>query len=80
MCDNKIKECPVDVLICGMEASETQSLDEIFDVMPNIVIVGLMNDGRRICVCSEDVGSSELILLIRSALSRKENDYYIIEN
>ena len=67
---NKIKECPVDVLICGMEASETQSLDKVFDVIPNVVVVGLINDGRRICVCSEDVGPSELISLIKSALTR----------
>jgi DNA-binding NarL/FixJ family response regulator len=55
----------IDVLIMGMRDDTPHDFcREILDRFPQILIVGLVNDGRMAVVCLADLGSSQLVNLI----------------
>lgn len=61
-----ITEESVDTLLLGMEKDfDIRSLDKIFDVLPQVVVVGIIDDGRRVCLSMEDVGPELLMKLVR---------------
>ena len=63
-----VKDRAIDVVILGMEStSVSQSLNDLFETSPQIVAVGVANDGKRICVCVEDVGPIELMDIVLSS-------------
>ena len=62
-----IEKEPVDTVLLGMEKDfEIRSLDKIFSVLPQVVVVGVIDDGRRVCMCMEDVGLELLMKLVRT--------------
>ena len=67
-----VKDRAIDVVILGMETtSMLQSLNDLFEVSPQVVAVGVVKDGRRVCVCVEDIGPDELIELVRAATQNR---------
>ncbi len=55
----------IDVLIMGMRDDMPHGYcREILDQFPQLLIVGLVNDGRMAVVCLADLGSSQLVNLI----------------
>lgn len=64
-----VKEHAVDVLIFGMEENSiSQSLKDIFEMSPEIVTIGVLDDGRNICMCVSDVSPNGLIDLLQTAI------------
>lgn len=58
---------PVDLLVMGMQDIDLpESLVGILDDTPNLAIVGLVQDGRRLAAFADNVGADEIIQLIRS--------------
>jgi DNA-binding NarL/FixJ family response regulator len=55
----------IDVLIMGMRDDTPYDFcREILDQFPQLLVVGLVNDGRMAVVCLADLGSSQLVNLI----------------
>jgi DNA-binding NarL/FixJ family response regulator len=74
-----VQEHSIDVVILGEKAiSVSQSLDNLFDISPQTVAVGVINEGRRVCVCVEDIGPSELIKIIKSAVQIRASSSQIL--
>ena len=70
-----VKDRAIDVLISGMEVtSASQSLNKVFEISPQVVAVGVVDDGRRICVCVEDIGPDDLVELVKVAVQNRHND------
>ncbi len=56
----------IDVLIIGMNEDKIpMEYKEILDGVPESVIIGLIKNGRRVAVFLDDIGSNELIDLMR---------------
>jgi DNA-binding NarL/FixJ family response regulator len=63
---------PVDVVVTGIDGvSKMQFIDDLFALAPQIVVVGVMNDGRRLCLCVEDRGPEDLITLMCDLVKRE---------
>jgi len=72
-----IQNNPVDVLLKGMERNENnQIFDEIFKIMPQISIVGIIDDGRRICHCVEGISPGHLLGLVSMQKSLRTIDIH----
>ena len=68
-----IKEHSIDVLIVGMEAETAfQTLNEVVNISPKVVTIGVVADGRRICVCVDDVGPGDLVELVDAAFQSQQ--------
>ena len=70
-----VKDRAIDVLMLSMEeTSVSESLNEVFEVSPEVVAIGVVGDGRRICVCVEDIGPDDFVALIKAAVKKKHSD------
>lgn len=62
---DKIAQYHVDVLILGIAAADFNSVsDEILQQIPDLLIIGLVNDGRRLTMMMNDVGHLDIPNLI----------------
>lgn len=58
---------PVDVLIMGMDNTMLPKLGiEIMRAVPNLPIVALVDDGRRMAVYLDNVGKNDLLRIVRA--------------
>ena len=56
---------PIDVLILGMRGKEAFSLcNDLLEVFPGLLIIGLMDDGRLAVIYLDDVSSYEIVSII----------------
>ena len=62
---NYLNNESVDVVIHNMDAiNSPQGIDRVLQQSPQTISVGLVESGRRICVCVQDIGPDELSNLI----------------
>lgn len=62
-----VREHKIDVVILEIKASRfSNECNEILDSKPELVIVGLVKDGRRAAILIDNIGKKELIKLIRT--------------
>ena len=67
----EIKKQAIDVLILGMKKNRLpQVCNEVLDTISNLLVVGLVDDGRRTAIYVDDVGSNEIMKII-SILGRR---------
>jgi phosphoribosylformimino-5-aminoimidazole carboxamide ribonucleotide (ProFAR) isomerase len=69
-----VKQGSVDVLVLGMKNDATPRVCvDIMNKVSNLVVVGLVDDGRKLAVYLDDVGKSEIVNIIRmfGQLNRK---------
>ncbi len=69
-----VKQGSVDVLVLGMKNDAApRVLVDIMNKVSNLVVVGLVDDGRKLAVYLDDVGKSEIVNIIRmlGQLNRK---------
>ena len=56
----------VDVLILGMQGDTSHQLcEQMLKQFPDLLIVGLINDGRATVIFMGDVGSSQLVRILK---------------
>lgn len=66
-----IKERAIDVLIYGMDASSiTRHLKEIFTSTPELVMIGILEDGKHLCICMNDAGPEDFVNILNLAMKR----------
>ncbi len=62
-----IKQQSIDVLILGIKNIVLpQVCSDVLDRDSNILVVGLVDDGRRAAVYIDDIGGNEIIKIIRT--------------
>jgi hypothetical protein len=62
-----IDKNPVDLLILGLKSIDLpQSCVGIMNESPNLAIVGLVDDGRRLACFLDNVGKSDILRIIRT--------------
>lgn len=70
----KVKKNSIDVLILGMKNNDLPKIcNELMEQIANLMVIGLINDGRRAVVYLNDIGKNEIIHII-TTLSKKPND------
>lgn len=66
-----LRDLAVDVVVLGIDGVPMmQTLEALFDVSPQVVVVGVMKDGRRLCLCVEDRGPKDLVRFMCDAVER----------
>lgn len=72
----QMREGLIDVVIHSM-ADHDMSLiiKELLKTSSHTISVGVIDDGRRVCICMRDIGPDEFIELIR--LAAKNRKYYL---
>lgn len=63
----------VDILILDMDKLDTNMFDKLFELSNTISIIGIINDGRRLCLYKNDVGPEDLASLIKMVINRNKN-------
>lgn len=67
-----IKQLGIDAVITSFDATGfPTSHIELLDQVSDVAVVGLVDDGRKLCVCVDDAGPAEIIGLIRAAVEGK---------
>ena len=67
-----VRDSEADVVIFGMEAGTlSNECKEMFDAKPELVIVGLVEDGRRAAIIIDDVGPKEIMDIMHVAFKDK---------
>lgn len=67
-----VKERDVDVLILSLEDRTVfESLKDLFESAPNVVTVGVIEHGKRICIGVNDIGPDDFISLVKQAVHKK---------
>lgn len=56
--------------IAGLPIACNELMEEVSD----IAIVGLVEDGRKLCICMKDAGPSELMKLIQTVVKGKQKE------
>ena len=54
----------IDVLIIGMENGNLSNYSEIIDIKPDLIVLGLIDDGRKIVVHLNDIAAIDLEKII----------------
>ena len=71
-----VQQNDVDVVLTSFESLELPKFcNDLLEECSDIAVVGLVEDGRRICICVDDAGPHELIELIRAVIQDKKNKY-----
>lgn len=62
-----VEKQSIDVLIVGVDCKNLQQLyDDLIKVIPDVLVFGLIDDGRGAMVYLEDIGVDEMLQLITS--------------
>jgi len=66
---SQVKRLDVDVVMTSFDSTELPKVcNDLLEEMPDVAVVGLVKDGRRLCICVDDVGPREIIDLIEMAV------------
>jgi hypothetical protein len=58
---------PVDLLVLGMKSSDyPQPCLDLMNQIPNLAIVGLVDDGRRLVAFLDNVGKDDILKIVRT--------------
>ena len=58
---------PVDLVVLGMKSTDIpQSCLGLMDETPNLTIIGLVDDGRRLAAFFDNVGKNDILKIIRT--------------
>ena len=69
---SNIKQLGVNVVMTSLNSNELPEVcNELLEEVPDVAVVGIVEDGRRFCICVDDVGSTGLFELIRAAVEGK---------
>ena len=72
-----VREHAVDVVVTGFDNKDIPMVcNQLLEEFHDVAIVGLIEDGRRMCIYIDDAGPRELIELIQSAVEEKRKRSY----
>lgn len=61
-----VRKQAIDVLILGMKNNMLpQVCNDVMDTISDLLVVGLVDDGRRAAIYVDDVGGNEIVKIIR---------------
>lgn len=67
-----VQQLGINVVMTSFDATELpKACNELLEEVPDVAVVGLVEDGRKLCICINDAGPAELIELIQTAVQGK---------
>ena len=58
---------PIDLLVLGMKSSDyPEPCRDLMNQIPNLAIVGLIDDGRRLAAFLDNVGKNDIVKIVRT--------------
>ena len=67
-----VQQLDINVVMTSFDTTELpKACNDLLEEVSDVAVVGLVDDGRKLCICINDAGPAELIELIQTAVQGK---------